>query len=212
MSDDLVEFALGTLSGRSRAVVLAHLETCAHCNAEVESLADVSDKLLWLAPEAEPSLGFETRVIERLRGSGAQLRTRRRQRVSVFAVAAMLAAVLGVGVGAIVTNHATAPSSSATARPTTGRLMSNGQVLGDVTISSGSPSWMIMDVDAGVLSGTVWCQVTLANGHTETVGKFTIADGYGSWIAPIKGSSSDVRSARVVNAKGTVLAQATFAT
>ena len=64
MSDDLIEFALGTLSGRRRAAVLDHLETCAHCNAEVESLADVTDKLLWLAPEAEPSLGFETRVIE----------------------------------------------------------------------------------------------------------------------------------------------------
>jgi hypothetical protein len=212
MSDDLVEFALGTLSGRSRAVVLAHLEACAHCNAEVESMADVADKLLWLAPEAEPSLGFETRLIERFRGGDARRRTLRRQRVGVFAVAAMLAAVIGVGVGAIVTNHGARNSPSATVRPTTGRLMSGGEVLGDVTISSGSPSWMIMDIDAGVLSGTVWCQVTLANGHTETVGKYTIADGYGSWIAPIKGSGSDVRSARVVNANGTVLAQATFAT
>ena len=68
MSDDLIEFALGTLSGRSRAVVLDHLETCAHCDAEVWSPWPTStDKMLWLAPEAEPSLGFETRLIERYR-------------------------------------------------------------------------------------------------------------------------------------------------
>src|ERR1700689_1140582 len=194
MSDDLIEFALGTLSGRSRAAVLDHLETCAHCNAEVESLADVTDKLLWLAPEAEPSLGFETRLIERYRGGDLRRRTARRQRVSVFAVAAMLAAVLGIGVGAVVTNHAaTTPPSATSIRPLTGRLMSGTQVVGDVTISSGSPSWMIMDIDAGMLSGTVWCQVTLANGHVETVGKFTIANGYGSWVAPITGSSRHIR-------------------
>jgi hypothetical protein len=212
MNDDLIEFALGTLSGRSRAAVLDHLETCAHCNAEVESLADVTDKLLWLAPEAEPSLGFETRLIERYRGGDARRHTARRQRLSVFAVAAMVAAVLASGVGAIVTNSgSTTPPSATTLRPLTGRLMAGAQVVGDVTISSGSPSWMIMDIDAGMLSGTVWCQVTLANGHIETVGKFTIANGYGSWVAPITGSARHVRSAQVVNANGTVLAQAAFA-
>src|SRR5579863_8954980 len=211
LHDDLIEFALGALSGRSRAEVLAHLESCAYCNGEVESLADVTDKLLWLAPEAEPSLGFETRLIERYRGADARRRAQRRQRVGVFAVAAMLAAVLGVGVGAIVTNHGATPPPSATTRPMTGRLMSGSHVVGDVTISSGNPSWMIMDVDAGMLTGTVWCQVTLADGRTETVGKFTITDGYGSWVAPLHGLGREVRSARVVNANGTVLARASFA-
>jgi hypothetical protein len=90
--------------------------------------------------------------------------------------------------------------------------MSGGQVLGEVTISSGSPSWMIMDVDTGKVSGVVWCEVTFANGRSETVGKFTISHGYGSWIAPIKASGSDVRSARIVKANGAVVAQATFTT
>jgi hypothetical protein len=211
MRDDLVEFALGTVSGRQRSAVLEHLESCAHCNADVESLADVADKLLWLAPEAEPSLGFETRLIERFRGGDLQRRGARRQRVSIFAVAAMLVAVLGIGVGAVVTNHGATPPSAATIRPLTGRLMSGIEAVGDVTISSGDPSWMIMDVDASKISGTVWCQVTLANGHIVTVGKFTISNGYGSWVAPIKASGSAVRSARVVNANGAVLAQATFA-
>jgi hypothetical protein len=210
MNDDVVEFALGTLTGRRRSLVLDHLETCAQCTAESESLADTADALLWLAPEAEPPLGFETRVLERYRNSDVKRSSARRRQVSVFAVAAAMVAVLGVGVGAVATSHGGAPSPSATGRPTTGRLTSDGHVLGDVTISAGSPSWMTMEVDTAKLSGVVWCEVTFANGHSETVGKFTIANGYGSWVARIKGSGHDVRSARIVNGSGTVLARATF--
>jgi hypothetical protein len=205
MSDDLIEFALGTLSGRSRSLVLDHLETCVACNSELESLADVADNLLWLAPEAEPSLGFESRLIERFRGGDVGNHNVRRQRVAMFAVAAMVAAVLGI-------IHGAAPRPSATLRPVTGPLTADGQVVGEVTISSGRPSWMIMDVDAGKLTGTVWCQVTLTNGHRETVGEFTISNNYDSWIAALKESGSRVRSARIVNTNGSVLAQATFAT
>jgi hypothetical protein len=210
MRDDLNEFALGTLSGRSRALVLDHLEGCAHCTAESEALADAADMLLWLAPEAEPPLGFETRVIERFRGAGAKRQFNRR-RISIFAVAALMIVVLGVGVGAVATSQGGGSHPSATQRPITGRLVSDGHVLGDVTISAGSPSWMTMDVDTGKLSGLVWCEVTFANGRSETVGKFTISHGYGSWVAPIRASGHDVRSARIVNGAGTVLAQATFA-
>ncbi len=210
INDDLIEFALGTLTGRDRSRVLDHLETCGHCNAEVESLADVADKLLWLAPEAEPTLGFESRVIERFRGSEVHRRVARRRVVSVLAAAALLLAVLGVSVDALVNDGGASGQPSATIRPTTGRLMSDGQVLGDVTISTGNPSWMIMDVDAGKLSGEVWCQVTLTNGRRETVGRFTITDGYGSWVAPLNTVARNVRSARIVNKNDTVLAAATF--
>jgi anti-sigma factor RsiW len=211
ISDDLIEFALGTLSGRSRSLVLDHLETCAHCDAELESLAGVADTMLWLAPEAEPSLGFETRLIERYRGGDTRRLITRRRRASVFAVAAVLVAVLGFGVDAVLTTHGGVSHPSATLRPTSSHLTADGLVVGQVTISSGNPSWMIMDVDAGQLSGVVWCEVTLKNGRTETVGKFTLARGYGSWIAPVKALGSDVRSARLVNAHGTVLARASFA-
>jgi hypothetical protein len=212
LNDDLIEFALGTLSGRSRANVLQHLETCGHCNAELDSLADAADTLLWLAPEAEPSLGFETRLIERYQSSDPRRRITHLRRASLLAAAAILAVVLGVGVGAVVTNHGGTNPPQATSRPLTGRLMSDGQNLGEVTISSGSPSWMIMNIDTGDLSGPVWCEVTLANGRSVTVGKFTLSNGYGSWVAPLTSSTSNVRSARIVNARGTVLAQATFAT
>jgi hypothetical protein len=167
--------------------------------------------MLWLAPEAEPPLGFETRLIERYRNSDTRRLSTRRRRAGVFALAAVLVAVLGIGVDAIVTSHGRTNNPSATARPLSGRLMSDGSVVGQVSISTGSPSWMIMDVDEGSIKGVVWCQVTLANGRIETVGKFTLARGYGSWIAPIKDSGSHVRSAQIVSSNGTVLAKATFA-
>jgi hypothetical protein len=210
MNDDLVEFALGTISGRSRANVLQHLETCAHCNAELDSLADAADTLLRLAPEAEPTLGFETRVIERYRNSEPRRRVTNLRRASMLAVAAMMAVVLGVGVGAVFTNHGGRIQPASATRPLTERLVSGGQTLGEVTISSGNPAWMIMDIDTGNVSGLVWCQVILANGRSVTVGKFTLTHGYGSWVAPLTTSASDVRSARIVNAHGTVLAQASF--
>ena len=211
MSDDLIEFALGTLSGRSRSLVLDHLETCAHCDAELESLASVADTMLWLAPEAEPSLGFETRLIERYRGGDTRRLNTRRRRASVFAMAAVLVAVLGFGVDAMVTTHGNVNNPSATIRPTSSQLTSDGHVVGQVTVSSGSPSWVIMDIEAGKLSGVVWCEVTLTNGRTETIGKFTLAHGYGYWIAPVKAAGSHVRTAQLVNGNGTVIAQATFA-
>jgi hypothetical protein len=210
IGQDLTEFAIGTLSGRSRSLVLDHLETCAQCRAESESLAAVADTILWLAPEAEPPLGFESRLVERFRdGDGRSAMTRRR-RMGVLSVAALLVAVLGFGVGAVTMTHGNANQPSATARPVTGQLTSNGQTLGQVIISSGSPSWMIMTVNEAKWSGVVWCEVSLANGRIETIGTFTLANGYGSWIAPIKAAESDVRSARLVGANGAVIASATF--
>src|SRR5450631_2570995 len=117
ISDDLIEFAIGTLSGRSRSLVLDHLETCAHCDAELESLASVADTMLWLAPEAEPSLGFETRLIERYRSGDVRRQSTRRRRASVFAMAAVLVALAGFGVDAMVTAHGATNASSATVRP-----------------------------------------------------------------------------------------------
>ena len=66
ISDDLAELALGTLTGRERVVALSHLESCARCSAEVEELSAAADQLLHLAPSAEPPVGFEAGVFERL--------------------------------------------------------------------------------------------------------------------------------------------------
>jgi len=60
------ELALGLLDGAERAEVLAHLERCARCHADVASLTELGEQLLLLAPEVPPPAGFETRVLAQL--------------------------------------------------------------------------------------------------------------------------------------------------
>ena len=60
------ELALGILSGAERAEVLLHVNGCARCQAYVAELTEAADVIPQLAPEAEPPLGFEGRVLRRL--------------------------------------------------------------------------------------------------------------------------------------------------
>jgi anti-sigma-K factor RskA len=60
------ELALGVLTGRERARALAHLDGCETCREQVRELSMAGDELLALLPPAEPSAGFESRVLERL--------------------------------------------------------------------------------------------------------------------------------------------------
>jgi hypothetical protein len=60
------ELALGVLTGRERARALAHLDRCESCREQVRELSMAGDELLALLPPAEPSAGFESRVLERL--------------------------------------------------------------------------------------------------------------------------------------------------
>jgi hypothetical protein len=71
MADVAAEVALGVLTGRERAMAVAHLEECETCREDVRQLMATSDQLLELLPPAEPPAGFETRVLERL-GLSAQ--------------------------------------------------------------------------------------------------------------------------------------------
>ncbi len=65
-SDVAAELALGVLTGRERAVALAHLEHCDVCREHVRQLAMTGEELLGLLPSREPRPGFETRVLTRL--------------------------------------------------------------------------------------------------------------------------------------------------
>src|ERR1700735_5173676 len=97
-ADDLAQLALGTLSGRERADVIDHLEGCAECSAELETLSVAADTLLLLAPEATPPIGFDSRVVAAM----SERRERRRpipQRILAVAAVALIA--LGVGIGAL---------------------------------------------------------------------------------------------------------------
>ena len=105
VEDDLVELALGSLTGKQRVVALAHLDTCPRCSAEVEELSAAADELLHLAPLTEPPVGFEARVFERLglraRPSDRWARSTgwlgNRPRLGLALASLAVIAVLGIG-------------------------------------------------------------------------------------------------------------------
>ena len=66
LADVAAELALGVLTGRERAMAIAHLDKCEACRENVRQLMATGEQLLELLPPAEPPAGFETRVLERL--------------------------------------------------------------------------------------------------------------------------------------------------
>ncbi|MCK9793774.1 hypothetical protein M1843_08465 [Isoptericola sp. 4D.3] len=70
LRDDLAAVATGTADGATRGTVMAHLAACDRCRAELSAASAAADELLLLAPEREPSAGFEGRVLARMTGPG----------------------------------------------------------------------------------------------------------------------------------------------
>jgi len=66
LADVAAELALGVLTGRERAVAVAHLDRCDGCREYVRQLMATGEQLVELLPAAEPPAGFETRVLARL--------------------------------------------------------------------------------------------------------------------------------------------------
>ena len=210
VDEDLASFALGTLAGRERARVLEHLKGCVRCAVEVESLSRAGDALLALAPESEPPVGFELRLMERLREETRSLNKPRGRRRAVLAVAAVLIAALGFGAEALVHAATTSPTPSANPRPLSARLTANGRVLGEVFLTNGSPSWLSMTVDGGSVGGRVRCQIVLTSGAVQTVGTYLLTTGYGAWSMRVDAPANQVRTARLVDSHGVVVARATL--
>jgi hypothetical protein len=95
------ELALGILDGEQRAQALRHLAECRECRRAVEDLTAVADELLMLAPEREPPVGFESRVLARLQPPPAAMRPARRRMRRVFAPLAASAAAAAIAVAVV---------------------------------------------------------------------------------------------------------------
>jgi hypothetical protein len=66
LADVAAELALGVLTGRERAVAVAHLDRCEECREYVRQLMATGEQLVELLPAVEPPAGFETQVLARL--------------------------------------------------------------------------------------------------------------------------------------------------
>ncbi|MHB1487585.1 MAG: hypothetical protein ACYCS7_12590 [Acidimicrobiales bacterium] len=66
LADVASEMALGILTGPQRAQALSHVEECSACRGLVGELTRAADAVIGQAPESEPPVGFETRVLARI--------------------------------------------------------------------------------------------------------------------------------------------------
>jgi predicted anti-sigma-YlaC factor YlaD len=197
------ELALGVLVGAERGEALAHLAGCAECRHLVDELSEAADALLLLAAEAEPSLGFESRVLARL---AADQPRRRPWRWIANAAAAALLAAAATG---IVVHQVDGRSDDLHLRAAELRA-ATGKDTGDVYVMAGRPAWVFMSVTSTETGRSYMCELDFADGHVVRAGKFTVADREGWWGTAVKTGIDDLRSVRLLAPDGTTIASADF--
>lgn len=216
-ADELAELALGVLTGRERAQVLAHVDSCPRCAEDLEILSRTADSVLQAAPDMEPPLGFEVRTLERMgvtEGRPRRRHIRPSRWIPVVVGVAAAAAAVGVGVDMATSPSSPAPQANAPAprsdQTPTAALVSDGRTVGHVMLWSDAKPWISMMMDDSGAHGTVRCVVVTKDGVSHDVGAFTSRDGYAAWTAALPVPPSSVRTAKVVGPSGTVIATATL--
>ncbi len=201
--DDLAALAVGSLTGHDRARMLAHLESCSRCTARLEELSATTDALTALLPEAIPPEGFADRTVARFRAEQTPARRPLSRRlVAAAAVVATLA--LGAGVGEVVAaSQGAAPVTAFRTAPLHSKQGAEGTV---VLTSTGERGWLVMTLHDVPEGGTVTCSIVLSDGTRQVVGRFSLADGYGSWVTVLPVSATSVRTVRVVDGSGSIVA------
>jgi hypothetical protein len=203
---DLAEHSLGILDGRARAELLAHVEGCEECAAEMAELTATVDALLHVPAGAEPPV-FESRVIERIRASRpAVIGRRRASPVLLSAAAAVVALAFGVG---WMLDHVTTTSSpvQAVGKMEQRSLQAAGHDVGLVYAYTGQPSWMFVTVDAPKAPSLVRCVVVTKSGQRDFVGTFALVGGKGDWGTALPVPLSSVRGIVLTTTNGTVVAR-----
>jgi hypothetical protein len=220
------ELALGSLTGADRSIALAHLDDCADCRSLLEELSTTADALLLAAPEADPPAGFEVRLLARLGRNelapapaaarlGSVIPLRRRARVILAAAAAaVVIAGAGIGLGIAVTPRHATQSATPAIRVATLRSIATSNIpaapVGQVAITAGKPSWVVMTFHKPGFSGWVYCMVS-ESGHSKVLGSFWMHDGSASWAVPLASSGAAVSSAQIEGLNGAIFATAQFA-
>jgi hypothetical protein len=204
----LPELALGILGGEERARVLEHLTGCGDCTAELAVLSRAADGLLTLAPQEEPPVGFEERVVSHLRRERPRRRAPRI--VAMLAAAAAIAAIAAGSVYALTGNDRHLASyyrgvlgvahghEFAAARLDTQEGIEGGQVF----TYEGKPSWVFVVVRGAVRDG-MYTIVGELNGSDVMLGRIKVDGGDGDWGGTTRIKTTDLTGIRLLAADGT---------
>jgi len=219
------EVALGLLDGAERAEVLAHLERCATCQADVASLTEIGEQLLLLAPEVPPPAGFETRVLEQVAAPAASARhlRRRTQRLrplssrAVVAIAAALVLVLAMA-GLVLGMRGDGGTKGADVAASAPMQDVDGNTVGAVKVLKGSPPTLQLDVADWVDTMRSWdnpppgpwaVSVMDDAGSRESY-DLSVSDGTAE-IALDHGDLGTVHTVALLDGQGHILCTGTFA-
>lgn len=203
------ELALGIVGGPDRAEALEHTSECGPCRAFVGELAEAADALPLLAAEVEPPPGFETRVLTALK---APRRRHRRVVAAAVAVAAAAAAIVSiVGVRAVESiqdsSHVVSEASNVRSSQMTG---ANGIGVGNVFVSDGKPSAVVVNVNYWVPSGEYRIEFRTGSA-SKYLGDVSIHDGRGSWGGVASLPNAGTGSVVLVDGNGGVTCEARLA-
>jgi hypothetical protein len=208
------ELALGILGGAERAEVVLHVNECVRCQAAVVELTEAADVIPQLAPEAEPPLGFEDRVLRRL---GADRRRSRRRWTASIAAAAAAAAIFSITVVRVVesgdspSTRVAAPATRATAPVAVAMESSTFHVPAGWAYVSGAHG-VAVTVSYGVASGGYAVQVKSPDGSAENLGTMTIQDNHGSWTGRSTRPITNGSTIALVDAAGAAVCHGTVST
>jgi hypothetical protein len=211
------EVALGSLSGPDRASALAHLARCPGCRRLVDDLSRAADPVLLLAPDMEPSIGFESRVLAATTGPQSpeavvpapRPRLGPRPRAAVRAVALAAAALVAAAAGMMAGSHlsgggdvirtavAVSPSGNATCR-----AFAYGERQAWVFVTFEGPREWTADYTVEI--------TTEGGGSPLATGQLRLQDGGGTLGTVVDVPASRLKAVRVLDSSGALRYEAPF--
>lgn len=185
------ELALGIADGEDRARALEHLAECPDCRREVESFSSVADELLALAPEQEPPLGFELRVLRSFEPARA---SRRQTAWRLALAAATVLAAVGITAGALLYSFRDERRLADHYRATLAQAQGSyfgairlhdaaGEPAGVVFTYRGAPSWLTITVAPEHRDSVQAAELVDATGERFPLESFRLVDGV--WGGPL---------------------------
>jgi hypothetical protein len=206
------ELAIGNLCGDERAAAIVHLAACPSCQEVVNSITAVTDRLLLVAPRAEPPAGFEERVMAALPFEVATPRfaRRRHRRWALLAAAAALLIAFFAG-GMLLDVGSDGPAFAGADMRT-----ATGETVGRVVLRDGDPGTLYMTLPGwvdqigqlGASKADYAVRIETDDGDVITQ-PVTLADD-ASWASTLDIDPDSVTSVAVVGPDGYIWCEATF--
>jgi hypothetical protein len=181
----------------------------------VDELARVADRLLLLAPEAEPPAGFESRVLAAARPAGGSTPARglaggwgRARRVGLVS-ALVVAAALG---GGVVGSQLRSPDRPEPTALRTGLAVSpSGRVSCRVVVSGTRPASVLVSLDGYPgADSDVTVELQTISGVTVPLGPVHVTGGHGLLVSTLDLEARSLALMRMLDRDGKVIYEATL--